>query len=74
MSTQRPRFVVTFSPVSSVDGVRALRWLLKRARRQYGLVALDAREEPARADISNQIAGAFADLHRDVMIRTRNRS
>jgi hypothetical protein len=39
------RFIVTFMPMRGVDGVRALRWLLKRARRQFGLVAVDVREE-----------------------------
>ena len=40
------RFTVTFVPMRGVDGVRALRWLLKRARRQFGLIAVDVREEP----------------------------
>jgi hypothetical protein len=39
------RFTVTFVPQRGVDGVRALRWLLKRARRQFGLIAVDVREE-----------------------------
>ena len=39
------RFVITLVPMRGVDGVRALRWLLKRARRQFGLVAVDVREE-----------------------------
>ena len=39
------RFTVTFVPMRGTDGVGALRWLLKRARRQYGLVAVDVREE-----------------------------
>jgi hypothetical protein len=38
------RFIVTFRPASGSDGIRGLRWLLKRARRDYGLVAVDARE------------------------------
>jgi hypothetical protein len=39
------RFVITLVPMRGIDGVRALRWLLKRARRQFGLVAVDVREE-----------------------------
>jgi len=39
------RFIVTFVAMRGVDGVRALRWLLKRARRQFGLIAVDVREE-----------------------------
>jgi hypothetical protein len=71
--TSCPRFTVTFTALPGVDGIRALRWLLKRARRQYGLVAVDAREEPARVDISNRVADAFAGLRHDVAARTRGR-
>jgi hypothetical protein len=39
------RFVITLVPMRGTDGVRALRWLLKRARRQFGLIAVDVREE-----------------------------
>jgi hypothetical protein len=39
------RFTVTFVPMRGIDGVRALRWLLKVARRRFGLVAVDAHEE-----------------------------
>jgi hypothetical protein len=69
--TTRMRFVVTFTPAPGTDGVRALRWLLKRAGRQYGLVAVDAYEEPAAPNVSNQIADAFAGLRRDVRERLR---
>ena len=64
------RYTVTFAPMSGVDGVRALRWLLKRARRQYGLIAVDVREEPA-SDVPKQVADAFVQLHRDVRRRVR---
>jgi hypothetical protein len=70
----RARFVVTFVAAPGIDGVRALRWLLKRARRQYGLVAIDAREVEIPADASNQIADAFANLRHDVAARTRRRA
>jgi hypothetical protein len=63
------RFVVTFMPVPGVNGVRALRWLLKRAKRQYGLVAVDAREEASTPDVSNQIAETFDQLRRNVVAR-----
>jgi hypothetical protein len=43
--TARPRFVVTFTPAPGVDGVKAVRRLLKHAGRYLGLRALDAREE-----------------------------
>lgn len=29
------------------DSIRALRWLLKRAKREFGMVALSVREESA---------------------------
>jgi len=55
------RFTVTFVPMRGVDGVRALRWLLKRARRQFGLVAVDVREEEGTlwggADLAADQAG-----------------
>jgi hypothetical protein len=67
------RFIVTFTAAPGVDGIRALRWLLKRARRQYGLVAVDAHEE-RMPDARDQIAGAFAQLRRDVGRRVQGRS
>ena len=73
--SEHTRYVVTFAAARSVDGARALRLLLKSARRRFGLVAIDAREESAPApDISNQIADAFTGLRRDVRERLRGRS
>jgi hypothetical protein len=70
--TERPKYVVTFTAAHGVDGVHALRALLKIALRRFGLVAVDAREESAPApDISKQIADAFAGLRRDVRERLR---
>jgi hypothetical protein len=40
-----PVFVVKFKPRRGTDGVRALRWVLKSALRQHGLVCLEARTE-----------------------------
>jgi hypothetical protein len=68
---ERSRFVVTFMPAPGTDGVRALRWLLKRARRQYGLIAIDAREIQ---DTPTTVIGAFGQLQRDVRGRLRGRS
>jgi hypothetical protein len=45
--TARARFVVTFTPVPGVDGIRALRAVLKTALRRHGLRAADVREESA---------------------------
>jgi hypothetical protein len=58
------RFTVTFMPMRGVDGVRALRWLLKRARRQFGLVAVDVREESAPADLAADQEGQAESLSR----------
>lgn len=43
----RPIFTVTFVPRQGVDGIRAIRRLLKHAGRYLGLRALDVREERA---------------------------
>jgi hypothetical protein len=72
--SERMKFVVTFTAAPGADNahaVRALRWLLKRARRQYGLVATDAREIQ---DTPTNVADAFAQLRRDVRDRLRERS
>jgi hypothetical protein len=59
------RFTVTFVPQRGVDGVRALRWLLKRARRQFGLVAVDVREEEsAPASLAADQEGQAESLSR----------
>jgi hypothetical protein len=74
MNTPRSRFTVTFTPMPGTNGIRALRLLLKSAKRRFGLVAIDAREERAPTYVSNQIANTFAELRHDVATRTRNRS
>jgi hypothetical protein len=66
--TSRPRFVVTFSPAPRVDGIRALRLLLKSARRRFGLVAVDAFEERSSSlEISNRAADEFRKLRDEVV-------
>jgi hypothetical protein len=65
------RYTVTFVPMRGTDGIRALRWLLKRARRQYGLIAVDAREEKTAP---TNVADALVQLHTDVNSRLRGRS
>jgi hypothetical protein len=39
-------YLVRFKPDAGVDGIHAMRALLKIARRRLGLIALDAVEEP----------------------------
>jgi hypothetical protein len=53
----RARYIITFEPACGVDGVRALRWVLKMAGRRFGLVAVDAYEDvSAPQEISNRAA------------------
>ena len=42
---ERPTFVIRLQPMGGVDGVRALRQLLKLALRRLGLKAVEVREE-----------------------------
>ena len=64
----RPRFTITFSPNRGVDGIRALRRLLKTAKRRFGLTAVDAYEDRASAlEISNQAAAEFQELRNEVV-------
>jgi hypothetical protein len=65
-----PRFVVTFRPTRG-NGIHALRRLLKRARRDYGLVAVDAREvvdDTAEASDTAHpnVSAQFLDLIRSI--------
>ena len=69
----RPRFTVTFSPGPGVDPIRALRLLLKAAKRRFGLVAVDAREDlSSPLEISNRAADHFKEL-RDEVVAERAR-
>jgi hypothetical protein len=66
------RFVVTFRPAPGTDGIRALRLLLKSAKRQFGLIAVDAREitdtdeapNTARPDVNQQFLGFVRSITR----------
>jgi hypothetical protein len=69
--SNRTRFIVTFTPAPGSDAIRGLRAVLKIARRNFGLIAVDAYEREDAPDISNQIADAFAGLRHDVRRRVR---
>jgi hypothetical protein len=71
--SERARFVVTFTSAPGINGVRSLRALLKNARRHFGLIAIDAREETASpAPITyTQI---FNELRRSVAARRAART
>jgi len=52
---------VTFVPRHRIDGIKALRAILKLAKRRFGLIAIDAREllhDERKGEISMDI---FAD-------------
>ena len=53
------RFIITLVPVPGVDGIRALRAVLKTALRRHGLRAIDAREEmtPGRINDRHDVVG-----------------
>jgi hypothetical protein len=45
MTSERPRFVLTLQPLPGVDAIKALRALLKQARRRHGLRCTQIGEE-----------------------------
>jgi hypothetical protein len=49
------RFVVTFAPLRGTDGLRALKALLKAARRVFGLRAVKVEEAPAKASPRREV-------------------
>lgn len=49
--------MITLVLMRGTDGVRALRWLLKRARRQFGLIAVDVRAEEEDDHAESQAYG-----------------
>jgi hypothetical protein len=51
--SERPTYVVRLRPETGVDGVRALRTLLKIALRRLGLRAIDAQEETSIRDVAD---------------------
>jgi hypothetical protein len=61
MAAERPTYVVTLRPERGVDGVRALRWLLKTALRRVGLRAITAIERPASETDPTEIKQRSAD-------------
>jgi hypothetical protein len=40
-----PRYILELTPLPGVDGVKALRWVLKSALRKHGLRCTDLRAE-----------------------------
>ena len=71
MNAKRPRYVVVLTPARGVDGIRALRLLLKAAGRRFGLVAVDLYEDRSSPlEISNAAADEFREL-RDAIIEER---
>jgi len=52
VTTERPRYVLVLQPEPGVDAIRALRWILKRSLRQFGMKCVDIREaERASRDV-----------------------
>jgi hypothetical protein len=45
VTAKRTRYVLVLQPEPGVDAVRALRWVLKRLLRQWGLHCVDIHEE-----------------------------
>ena len=68
MSEPRDRYVITFVPRRGVDGIRALRRVLKMAGRYFGLRAIDAYEDRSSSlEISNRVANEFKRLRDEVV-------
>jgi hypothetical protein len=67
-ATSSPRYVVTFAPAPGVDPIRNLRLLLKRAKRAFGLIAVDAFEDHSSPlPLSNKAADEFRELRNEVV-------
>jgi len=47
-ANDQPVFVVRLRPQPNVDPIKALRWFLRSALRRYGLLCIEAYEEPAQ--------------------------
>jgi hypothetical protein len=43
--SERPIFLLRVRPLKDVDPIRALRWILKRMLRDYGMQAISCEEE-----------------------------
>jgi hypothetical protein len=64
----RARFVITFSPAPHINAIRSLRWLLKIAKRRFGLIAVDAYEDcSSPLEISNRAADEFKALRNEII-------
>jgi hypothetical protein len=72
VSERRDQYVVTFQPDRGVDGIRALRHVLKLAGRRFGLRAVDAYEHPF--EISNKTADEFKELRDEIVARRAARN
>jgi hypothetical protein len=67
-STPSPRYVVTFAAAPGIDPIRSLRLLLKRAKRAFGLVAVDAYEDrTSPLEISSKAADEFRELADEIV-------
>jgi hypothetical protein len=65
------RFVITLVPLPGIDGIRALRAVLKTALRRHGLRATDVRGETEPASTYTKV---FTELRRDVAARRAART
>jgi hypothetical protein len=64
----RARFVIMFSPAPHINAIRSLRWLLKIAKRRFGLIAVDAYEDcSSPLEISNRAADEFKALRNEII-------
>lgn len=45
MKPDRPIYLLRLRPEKGVDPIRALRWILKRVLRDYGMQAISCEEE-----------------------------
>jgi hypothetical protein len=54
MSNERPIFTVRFRPEPRIDGIKALRALLKAALRRFGLRAIHITEEAPTKQTNDQ--------------------
>jgi hypothetical protein len=53
--TDRPKFVLTLEALPRVDAIKALRFVLKRLIRQYGLKCVDLYEVKANSENEEKV-------------------
>jgi hypothetical protein len=63
--TERPIFMLALRPEPRVDGIRALRALLKTARRRFGLVCVTIEEVYPSAHATIAVKPPTRDRHQD---------